>query len=77
MQVRDSQQTAAREAFKTCGRHVVGSGAEAGKESTTRRQEACRCGGVSAREGGGVELRCLCEQFWFTASTQDKEKQKQ
>ena len=23
------------------------------------------------------ELRCSCEQFWFTASTQDKEKQKQ
>lgn len=34
---------------KTCGRHVDGSGAEAGKESTTRRQA-----GVGLSTHGGV-----------------------
>ena len=57
---------------KTCGRHVVGSGAEVLR---ARNEEACRCGGVSAW-GGDMRMdaggragraRRRCRREWRKA----------
>ena len=50
LRVRDSQQTAAREARKHAGGMWLGAGQERAKD-----EEACRCGGVSAW-GGDVRM---------------------
>ena len=49
---------------KTCGRHVDGSGAEAGKESTTRRQA-----GVGLSTHGGVGGQGQLPRAWREGAT--------